>query len=294
MAGIDIKTGGGGAISLTKDIYVNNTNIGPFDSTSDVKVYLQDTLAAPITPVSSVLVGNDLTITANVPNPAGVALQWPNPGSGVSYYNYDSGWRAQNNWYNYTPPTYPAKYAQLDTTIGALQWYRLKTALTVGGVTSTQRFVDVNGVQSWGTLNNANYAVVDKLTGLMFSRTPIFISAGGSNWQANISAAYAYSITINSVVYSDWYTIGINEFVSLFGLYLPNTANWADPLTGQNIVTGFAGTRYVTADAWGLSPSANCQGYIPWSATQGLYERINTNENSQQTFWIHDARNLIS
>ena len=293
MAGVDI-TGPGAGISLSKDIYVNTSLIGSFDATEDVNVFLEDTGGNPITPTSSVLVGNDLTITANIPNPSGVALQRPNPASGISYYNYDSGWRAQNGWYSYTPPTYPAKYAQLDTTAGANQWYRLKTALTVGGVSSTQRFVDVNGVQSWGTLNNANYAVVDKLTGLMFTRTPINISAGGPNWQANIAAAYAYSITINSVVYSDWYMIGADEFMAFFGLYLPNTTNWADPLTSQNIVTGFNGTRYVTADAWGPSPGAVCQGYQPWSATQGLYERINTNENNQQTFWIHDASNLIS
>lgn len=279
---------------LNQDINLNSVLQGQVSYASPINVFLEDSLGNTITPTGSVLVGNDLTATLGIPNPSGVALQRPNPASGISYYNYDSGWRAQNGWYAYTQPTYPAKYAQLDTTAGANQWYRLKTALTVGGISSTQRFVDVNGVQSWGTLNNANFAVIDKLTGLMFTRTPIFINAGGVNWQANISAAYAYSITINGIVYSNWYTIGVNEFMAFFGNYLPNTTNWSDPLTSQNIVTGFIGTRYVTADAWGLSPSALCQGYLPYSATQGLYERINTNENSQQTFWIHDASNLIS
>lgn len=293
MAAIDVSGGGGAGISLTKDIFVNTSLIGAFDATEDVNVFLQDPGANPITPVSSVLVGNDLTITANIPVPAGAALQFPNPASGISYYNYDSGWRAQNGWYNYTPPSYPAKYAQLDTAFGAAQWYKLKTALTVNGVTSTERFVDANGVQSWGTLDNVNFAVIDKLTGLMFTRTPVFIVAGGPSWQANIAAAYAYSTTIKGVTYSNWYTIGVYEFMALFGMYLPNTTNWTDPTTSQNIVTGIS-QRFVTADAWGLSPGASCQGYTPYSATQGMYEIVNTNTANQQTFWIHDATTLIS
>lgn len=292
MAGIDIKTGGG-AISLTKDIYVNNANIGPFDSTSDVKVYLQNTLSAPITPVSSVLVGNDLTITANIPVPSGVALQWPNPSVGISYRNFDTGWRAQNNWYNYTPPTYPAKYAQLDTTLGSNQWYRLKTALTVGGVTSTERFVDVNGVQSWGSLNNANFAVVDKLTGLMFTRTPITIGAGFANWEANIASAAAYSIVINGVTYSDWYTIGMGEMMSILGTYC-RTTNWADGITSQNIITGINNNGFLSAEPTLSNLATIVSGYIQWNANGGFYTTFNANLLTYQTLWIHNATSLIS
>ena len=292
MAGIDIKTGGG-AISLTKDIYVNNANIGPFDSTSDVKVYLQNTLSAPVTPVSSVLVGNDLTITANIPVPSGVALQWPNPSVGISYRNFDTGWRAQNNWYNYTPPTYPAKYAQLDTTLGSNQWYRLKTALTVGGVTSTERFVDVNGVQSWGSLNNANYAVIDKLTGLMFTRTPITISAGYNNWQDNVNTAAAFSIVINGITYSDWYMIGMGEMMSIFGNYLRTTA-WADGVTAQNIVIGINNNGFLSSENSLLNPVNSVNGYVTASANGGYFSSFNPNLAAYQTLWIHDVRNLIS
>lgn len=292
MAAIDVSGGGGAGISLTKDIFVNTSLIGAFDATEDVNVFLQDPGANPITPVSSVLVGNDLTITANIPVPSGAALQFPNPSQGISYSVYDTGWRAQNLWYNYTPPAYPAKYAQLDTTLGSNQWYRLKTALTVGGVTNTQRFVDVNGVQSWGTLNNANVAVVDKLTGLMFSRVPVFISAG--TWRANMVSAFNYSVTINGVVYSDWYMISASEMMAIMGLYLPASASWLDGVTGQTIVGGISSNyRFLTADADEVFPSQNAQGYNCRSVNGGVYNGFST-VNDTQTFWVHKATNLIS
>ena len=292
MAAIDVSGGGGAGISLTKDIYVNTSLIGAFDATEDVDVFLKDPLGATITPVSSVLVGNDLTITANIPNPSGVALQWPNPPQAISNNTYDTGWRLQNtNFFDYTPPAYPAKYAQLDTSLGINQWYKLKTALTVGGVTSTERFVDVNGVQSWGSLNNANIAVIDKLTGLMFTRTPVFISAAVANYVANLTNAFNYSVTINSIVYSNWYMISVYEMMVLFGRYLPASPNWTDPTTSQNIVTNILNTYiFLTGE---FVPNF-CQGYQGQTATNGYYQSFNPNLSNQQTFWVHDARNLIS
>jgi len=292
MAGVDI-TGGGGSISLTKDIYVNTSLVGPFDATSDVDVFLEDTGGNPITPVSSVLVGNDLTITANIPNPSGVALQWPNPSAGISYRNFDTGWRAQNSWYNYTPPTYPSKYAQLDTTLGATQWYRLKNALTVNGVTNTQRFVDLSGVQGWPALNNLNIAVLDKLTGLMFSRTPIAIAAGFANWSNNVANAAAYSVVINGNTYSDWYTIGMSELMAIFGTYL-STTTWTDPISSLSIVTGINNNGVLSAEPGINNLTTNVNGYIPFNANGGYYSIINANITTYCSFWIHDARNLIS
>lgn len=234
MAAVDV-TGPGAGIALTKDIYVNNGLVGPFDSTSDVNVFLEDTGGNPITPTSSVLVGNDLTITANIPNPSGVALQFPTPSQYPSYTTGDVGWRAQNAWFNYTPPTYPAKYAELAENLGANNWYRLKTALTVGGVTSTERFVDVNGVQSWGILNNANLAVVDKLTGLMFRRG----FAGNANYATQNSSALAYSVTINGQLYDDWYLMSLGEYARIFAGYVTSN-NWLDPISGLTITSTLA------------------------------------------------------
>ena len=293
MSGVDITGGGGAGFQLNRDIYVNNVNEGTYDASKDVKVFLQDGSAVPITPTTSVLVGNDLTITANIPVPLGVALQRTTPSAGISYRNFDTGWRAQNGWYNYTPPTYPAKYAQLDTTLGATQWYRLKTALTVNGVSSTNRFVDLAGVQGWPALNNLSYAVLDKLTGLMFTRTPINIASGFANWTANISNAAANSVTINGNIYSDWYTIGMGELMSIFGTYLP-TSTWTDPISSLTLVSGMNNAGILSSEPSLQNLTTAVNGYLQFNASGGYYQTFNANLTTYQTFWIHDASNLIS
>ena len=293
MAAVDV-TGPGAGIALTKDIYVNNSLVGPFDATSDVEVFLEDTGGNPITPTSSVLVGNDLTITANIPVPSGVALQFPNPSQGISTRIYDTGWRAQNGWYAYTPPTYPAKYAQLDTTQGANQWYKLKTALSVNGVNSTERFVDLSGVQGWPILNNLNLAVLDKLTGLMITRNPVTAGAGSANWINQITtASRAYSVTINGNTYSNWYLIGLSELMAIFGTYLPASANWVDGITGIPIMPANY-SRICPSDVDFVAPTISTIAYQCSTASGGGYTLFNTNTIIGTYFYIHDATNLIS
>jgi hypothetical protein len=277
---------------LNQDIFLEGVLQGQISYQSPVLVELQDGAGVPITPTGSTLVGNTLTATLATPTPSGVALQFPIPTQGISYRNFDTGWRAQNGWYNYTPPTYPAKYAQLDTTLGANQWYRLKTALTVNGITSTQRFVDLSGVQGWAALNNLNVAVLDKLTGLMITRTPASSGGGSANWVAQFNTAASYSVVINGNTYSDWYLCGFNELQAIFGLYAPNT-NWVDPISGLTIMnTNYQ--RICLADSDPQNSSYVCQGYQATVATGGLYVQINTNVTGNQYFYIHDARNLIS
>ena len=283
MAGVDI-TGGGGGISLTKDIYVNTGLIGPFDSTSDVNVFLEDTGGNPITPTSSVLVGNDLTITANIPVPSGVALQFPIPSKVVSLNTYDTAWRAQNNWFNYTPPAYPAKYAELDNTLGVTSVYKLKTALTVNGVSSTERFVDLSGVQGWPALNNLNAAFLDKLTGLLWTRT----NFGLSNYPTALTNADSYSVTINGTLFNDWYVPSMFEFNQCFGTISPNGA-WFDGLTGQ-IIMPFSGTSFILADRTsGGYPIA-----FNYDASGHLYSFYTNGSDQHGQIRIHKATNLIS
>lgn len=289
MAGVDITGGGGAGISLTKDIYVNTGLVGPFDATSDVNVYLKNGSGSTIVPTSSVLVGNDLTITANIPVASGVVLQWPNPSQYISARTGDTGWRAQNGWYNYTPPTYPAKIAQLADNAGTGNWYTLKTPLTVGGVSSTQRFVDINGVQGWGLVGNANVAVIDKLTGLMFTRS----QAGGLQWNATVDNALSYSVVINGVTYSDWYVWSKSEQDAILGTYA-NGGNWNDPVSGLTITNIPAGpcniftgdtNYYIAGEAYGVRESGATSIYL------SSFPKTFT---STKTIWIHDARNLIS
>lgn len=289
MAGVDI-TGGGGGISLTKDIYVNTGLIGPFDSTSDVNVFLQNGSGSPITPTSSVLVGNDLTITANIPVPSGVALKFPITTQYVSFRTGDIGWRTQNNWFNYIPPVYPAKFAELDYTAGAAAFYTLKTALTVNGVSSTQRFVDASGIQSWSALNNLNLSVIDKLTGLMFTRRQI---TGNFTWQQSIDNALAYSATINGNTYSDWYLMSLNEFSLIFGSY--GTPNWTDPTTSQVILPFQNTDSFWIADT--INRPFNDFAYVA-NINQNTELIISSGAKTSNlrtiAIYIHNVSNLIS
>lgn len=280
--------------ALTQDLYVNNVNVGAVSYQSPIFVNLQDGGATPVTPISVSKPANVATVTLPTPAPNGVALQRPNPSQGVSYVNYDTGWRAQNNWYAYNPPAYPAKYAQLDTTLGSSQWYRLKTALTVGGVSSTNRFVDITGTQNFGIPLNANLAFIDKLTGYMVLRTPVTIGGGSAGYYTQMTTAFNYSATIGGNTYSDWYMISASEFMAIFGCYLYQGGTWIDPFTSVPIATGLGALgvfRFLTADNDG---GIGIQGYVPINATLGRYQQINVNETWQQIFYIHDVSNLIS
>jgi hypothetical protein len=277
---------------LNQDIFLEGVLQGQVSYQSPIYVELQDGVGVPITPTSSTLVGNTLTATLATPTPSGVVLQFPNPSQGVSYRNYDTGWRAQNSWYAYTPPTYPAKYAQLDTTAGANSWYRLKTALTVNGISSTQRFVDLSGVQGWAALNNLNVAVLDKLTGLMITRTPASSGGGSANWvNQTTTVAPAYSVTINGNTYSDWYLASFSDLFSFWATYAP-AGNWVDPLSSLTIMnTNF--TRIITADTASNS-AISAVSYAGTWASGGQWGATNTNETTNYYFYVHDARNLIS
>ena len=278
--------------ALTQDLYINNVNVGAVSYQSPIFVNLQDGSATPVTPISVSKPANVATVTLPTPSPSGVALQFPNPTQGISYRSYDTGWRAQNGWFNYTPPSYPAKYAQLDTTLGSNQWYRLKTALTVNGVTSTDRFVDLSGVQGWAALGNLNLAVLDKLTGLIITRTPASSSGGSANWVAQFNTAASYSVVINGNTYSDWYLCGLGELAAIFGTYA-GTSNLVDPFSGLTIMnTNYS--RICLADSDPQNASFVCQGYQASVATGGIFVLMNTNVTTNYYYYIHDGRNLIS
>jgi hypothetical protein len=273
----------GGKFSLTKDLYVNSGLIGPFDSTSDVNVFLEDSIGNLITPTGSTLVGNDLTITANIPNPSGVALQFPIPSHGVSSNTGDVGWRVQNGWFDYVPPIYPTAYAELDYTLGVNCFYRLKNALSVNSVSSTNRFVDLSGVQGWAALNNLNAATLDKLTGLMWTRS----NFGNTNYSTTISNALSYSVTINGVVYSDWYTPSMYELVQFFGTISPNGA-WNDPISGLTIYPFSASFWSSDRGAYGVPITS------VYAADGHSFGNVVNLADQYGQIRVHKAYNLIS
>lgn len=277
--------------ALTQDLYINNVNVGAVSYQSPIFVNLQDGSATPVTPISVSKPANVATVTLPTPAPSGVALQRPIGDQFISYNTGDTGWRVQNGWFYYTPPSYPAKFARLKNTVTSEYWYTLQTALTVNGVTSTQRFVDVSGVQSWSALNNLNLSVIDKLTGLMFTRTRSGLSR---NWYDSIADGIAYSVTINGITFSDWYLSSLQEVVSFFGNYA-TSPTWTDPVSSQVIY------QFQNSATFPLSDTKNT-GYFD-QCTSGFINTTNrdlqfgigskpTNFNTQ--IFVHDVSNLIS
>jgi hypothetical protein len=221
---------------------------------------------------------------ASAPPPSGVLLQFPTPSQYTSFATGDEGWRAQNGFYDYTPPSNPAAVAELDYT-SANQWYLLKNNLVVNGVSSKQRFVDLNGVQTWGAGNNVNAAVIDKLTGLMFSR---LTSAG--QWGTNVANALTYSVTINGVVYDDWYLMSLRESLNILGTFL--TPNWTDPVTSANI---WGKTQVLSYLATTQPNNTNNAFRLFGSSSGNHYDTPGKNAGGADTgVYVHKAINLIT
>jgi len=269
--------------SLNQDIYLEGALQGQVSYQSPIYVELEDGSGTPITPTSSTLVGNTLTAVLPTPAPSGVALQFPIPSRGVSSNTGDVGWRVQNGWFDYVPPIYPTAYAELDYTLGVNCFYRLKNALSVNSVSSTNRFVDLSGVQGWAPLNNLNAATLDKLTGLMWTRS----NFGNTNYSTTISNALSYSVTINGVVYSDWYTPSMYELVQFFGTISPNGA-WNDPISGLTIYPFSASFWSSDRGAYGVPITA------VYAADGHSFGNISNLSDQYGQIRVHKAYNLIS
>jgi len=271
------------ATSLSQDLYLNNNNEGSVSYQLPINVNIRDTFGNFITPLSVNKTGNVLDATMSIPNPNGVALQFPNPSHGASSNVGDVGWRSQNGWFDYVPPSYPEKYARLNSSLGANQWYQLLTNLTVNGVSNNNRFVDLSGIQGWAALNNLNLAVLDKLTGLMWTRSNL----GVSQYATVISDALSYSVTINGNTYSDWYVPSMYELIQFFGTYQPNGA-WNDPLTGLTIFPQSG--LYWSSDRGSYGVPVQ----VSYAADGHSYGNITNLADQYARIYIHKAYNLIS
>jgi hypothetical protein len=274
MAEIIIKklTAGG-----PSDIDVNFNTIlqGQANALIPLNVNLTDGVS-DITPTSVVLTGNDLDI---VVEPSGVLFKTIQPSQYTSYATGDEGWRAQNNWYDYTPPTNPKAVAELDYTSANFFWV-LKNPLVVNGVSSTTRFVDVNGIQAFSATGNANLVVIDKLTGLMFTKTLLTAAV----WGTAISNALAYSIVVNTITYNDWYVTSLNECLNIYNLDQTVSIN-VDSATGFTIFP-------VPTSIWLSTSQTGLSKYN----FQNLFRTI-TSQNAPaplSTIAVRNARNLIT
>jgi hypothetical protein len=197
--------GGGGSTDI--DVNFNGTLQGTADATIPLNVNLTDSLG-DVTPTSVALTGNDLDIVIpDAITESGVLFKTIEPSQYTSYRTGDEGWRVQNGWYDYTPPTYPKAFAELDFSVGANCVDILKNPLVVNGVSNTHRFVDVFGAKA----TNTSILIIDKLVGMAHIRLTTTIT----DWNGAIDAALVYSVTLNSITFNDFYLASKNELVNI-------------------------------------------------------------------------------
>jgi hypothetical protein len=274
----DTVASGGLLVLPDSQINVNSVDSGDVVSVKTIDVNITDGVD-PVTPTSVGLVGNTLTI--EVPSgggsPSGVQFQFPIPIQRTSYRTGDEGWRVQNGWYDYTPPAMPKVVAELDYT--STNWAdTLASPLIVNGVSSTNRFVDAFGAKIAGSAS----VVIDKLQGVAFTRTSI----SKASWNAAIDDALTYSITVNSITFSDWYLIGLNDI-------LPTARMEAGvgftQLIDLSAVLFFFATNVYTATT---NPANTAQMWHVVFASRN-YTAIDKTFGIS-AIYVHDARNLIT
>lgn len=286
MAEINLKklTNGG---SSSIDINFNSEFQGTADATIPFNVNLTDGLTT-IVPTSLVLTGNDLDITIE---PDGVAFDFPSYWQRTSYRTGDIGDRLQIGWADdLINPSNPKAFAELDYS-SANWWQTLKNPLVVGGVSSTDRFVDVNGLQVFDLANNANMVTIDKLTGFMYTRN----SSNTVSWDFAIDSALSYSITVNGIPYDDWYLASQEEFLSVFGFYRSNNFGLSVGGIFNSIGTLLVGT------GTNINYTSTTVENVPLPPTALVYN-FGTKETANQPksfpaaglFFVRKAQNLVT
>jgi hypothetical protein len=285
MAEINLKQlSSGGPTDI--DVNFNGTLEGQANALIPLNVNLTDGVS-DITPTSVALTGNDLDITI-VPN--GVLFQFPTPSQYTSYRTGDEGWRVQNNWYDYSRPTNPKAIAELDYT-SANFWYLLKNNLVVGGVSNKTRFVDVDGGQTWSVTGNKDLLIIDKLTGLGIYRNAQ-PSGDLKTWNNAIDDGLSLSITVNSIVYDDWYLISVQEFFYLLSIRFKQNS-WIDSNTSNVIFpTRSTGTFINYWVSTTLEPTTS-SAYGPRVSDLSFSELINTGKTDTR-FPIYITKQTMS
>jgi hypothetical protein len=266
-----------GLILPTQEIQNNGVASGFIPSVGTINVTTNSA------PTSFTITGRTIDIVVPAASsPSGVLFKTIEPSQYTSYRTGDEGWRVQNGWFNYTPPANPKTIAELDYT-NANFFSTLKNPLIVNGVSSIRRFVDINGVQTFSATGNANLVVIDKLTGLMYTRYDI----ATATWDNQIDNALSLSLVINGVTYDDWYLatrteveMTIHQYVGISVINDPATAvrlwpngdftMWTSTTSGTGAVFAW---RYVNTNR-----SLETQG----------------KGNLRSAFVVTNARNLIT
>lgn len=265
-----------GLILPTQSIQNNGVASGFIPSVGTINVVTN------VAPTSFGISGRTINIVVPTGStPSGVAFQMPKPSQYESYRTGDTGSRFQTGWYDITQPTYPKVYAELDSTKNN-GLYLMKNNLIVNGVSSARRFVDVDGGQTFSATNNKNAVVIDKLSGLMYTRNNQ-VGSGGT-WNDMIDQALTYSIVVNGVTYDDWYMVDRSELEqAIGGGYL------SDPNTSVALFNQANATQWTSATR--ISSTTNAYYYDIVSFTIATLAKAT---GGQRTILVRKAHNLIT
>ncbi len=223
---------------------------------------------------------------------SGVAFYFPLGQEYMSFRTGDEGWRIQNGFYVYTRPVYPAVTAELDTSLGSNYWWRLKSALKVGGVSNVIRFVDVDGGQTWSSTGNKDRITIDKLTGLGFYRLTADLG-GAKTWNNAIDGALTFSTVVNGVTYQDWYLISREEILLILGEISENgPGNIEDPVSIKTIFNKNGASN----ELWTATIQMNSGGANAYSKgwNPSTYIRGSGIASTFPPMIVFDAKSLIT
>ena len=266
-----------GLILPTQSIQNNGVASGFIPSVGTINV------TTNVVPTSFSVSGRTIDIVVPAGStPSGVLFKTIDAQQRTSYRTGDEGWRSQNGWFDYTPPTTPKSIAALNYTNTAF-FNVLANPLVVNGVSSTTRFVDIDGGQTFSATGNKNLVVIDKLTGLMFNRLNI---VGAADWNAAIDNALSYSVVVNSVTYDDWYLATKKEIENSFHLYAGINAH-IDTLTGVIVMPNSTNLNSAT------TVPSNTANHFFWELSTRYLQPI-AKTIGLSVLYVRNARNLIT
>ena len=134
-------------------------------------------------------------------SPSGIAYDRPDlTGALTSYRTGDDAWNLANSIYDYTHPTYPSSFAQLDNS--ALVPFETLVSDNAFGGGDKSRFTDDAGGQTY-----SNSYAIDHLTGLGW----LFVLQGAESWDDAIDGA----ASATDLTFSDWRLPNNNEWMSI-------------------------------------------------------------------------------
>jgi hypothetical protein len=271
---------GGTLILPTQSIQNNGVASGFIPSVGTINVTTNSA------PTSFTITGRTIDIVVpSGSSPSGVLFKTIEARQRTSYRTGDEGWRSQNGWFDYTPPTNPKAIAELDYT-SANFFNVLKNPLVVNGVSSTTRFVDINGLQTFSPPLTAGLVSIDKLTGYMLIRlTSAIISS--ANWNTTIDFAESYSLVVNGITYDDWYLPTESEYTEFYHQFAGVNPE-IDTLTGIRVVADYG-------NQWTSTTYANATTQAKYyQRSDRSIKNYNKTDALSGVLLIRNARNLIT